>query len=59
MVAVHGHIQREGEVVHLVAQHLTDLSGELGRLSEQDESFPVPYGRGDQVRHGGNSPEFS
>ncbi len=57
MVAVHGRIQREGEVVHLVAQHLTDLSGELARLSEQDEIFPAPYGRGDQARHGGNSPD--
>ena len=27
MMAVHGRIQREGEVVHLVAQRLHDLSG--------------------------------
>jgi hypothetical protein len=29
MIAVRGRIQREGEVVHLVAHQLTDLSAEL------------------------------
>lgn len=29
MMAINGRIQREGEVVHLVAQQFFDLSGEL------------------------------
>jgi error-prone DNA polymerase len=32
MMAVYGRIQREGEVVHLVAHRLTDLSGELASI---------------------------
>jgi len=53
MLGVFGRIQREGEVVHLVAQRLTDLSGDLASVGNRDEAFPLPYGRGDQVRHGG------
>lgn len=55
MMAVHGSIQREGEVVHLVAHHLADLSPELASVGERDIAFPLPHGRGDQVRHGGGS----
>jgi error-prone DNA polymerase len=33
MMAIHGRIQREGEVVHLVAQQLFDLSGDLVGLA--------------------------
>ncbi|UTV41794.1 error-prone DNA polymerase (plasmid) [Ensifer adhaerens] len=53
MMGIHGKIQREGEVVHLVAQRLFDFSGDLASLGERDGAFPVPHGRGDQVRHGG------
>jgi error-prone DNA polymerase len=52
MIAVQGRIQREGEVVHLVAQHLTDLSAELAGVGDRDESFPLPHGRGDEFHHG-------
>ena len=54
MMAVRGKIQREGAVVHLVAHHLTDLSEELASVGERDGSFPLPHGRGDQVRDGGS-----
>ncbi len=53
MIAVRGRIQREGDVVHLVAQRITDLSAELASVGSRDEAFPVPHGRGDQVRNGG------
>lgn len=53
MMGIHGKIQREGEVVHLVAQRLFDFSGDLSSLGERDGDFPLPHGRGDQVRHGG------
>jgi error-prone DNA polymerase len=53
MMAINGKIQREGEVVHLVAQRLFDLSSNLAGISARDGEFPLPHGRGDQVKHGG------
>lgn len=53
MMGIHGKIQREGDVVHLVAQRLFDFSGDLASLGERDGAFPLPHGRGDQVRGGG------
>jgi error-prone DNA polymerase len=52
MFAVRGRIQREGEVVHLVAHQLTDLSAELASVGSRDATFPLPHGRGDEFRHG-------
>ena len=52
MMAVHGRIQREGDVVHLVAQHLTDLSPALASVGDRDVVFPLPRGRGDEFHHG-------
>ncbi|CDX51869.1 Error-prone DNA polymerase 2 [Mesorhizobium plurifarium] len=57
MIAVKGRIQREGEVVHLVARKISDLSNELASVGEREGSFPVPHGRGDQVRNGGSGPD--
>ncbi|MDQ4136551.1 MAG: OB-fold nucleic acid binding domain-containing protein, partial [Pseudomonadota bacterium] len=67
LVAARGRVQREGEVIHLVAEHLTDLTGLLrslgereeafpqgrGRAAESDEAFPLPHGRDDEAKHGG------
>jgi error-prone DNA polymerase len=52
MIAVQGRIQREGEVVHLVAHHLIDLSADLAGVGDRDNSFPLPHGRGDEFHHG-------
>ncbi|CAH1648162.1 error-prone DNA polymerase [Chelatococcus asaccharovorans] len=52
MLAVRGRIQREGEVVHLVANAVTDLSAELASVGHRD-AFPLPHGRGDEAHHGG------
>ncbi|MGJ7038767.1 error-prone DNA polymerase [Shinella sp. BE166] len=52
MLGVKGYIQREGEVVHVVAQHLTDLSGMLASVGHRDGPFPLPHGRGDEFHHG-------
>ncbi|WP_089173082.1 error-prone DNA polymerase [Bosea sp. AS-1] len=57
MVAVRGRIQREGEVVHLVAQRLTDLSADLAGVGKQDQPFPLPHGRGDEFHHGSPTPD--
>ncbi|WP_411961796.1 OB-fold nucleic acid binding domain-containing protein [Mesorhizobium sp. ES1-6] len=53
MLAVRGKIQREGDVVHLVAHSLTDLSGELASVGNREAPFPLPHGRGDEAHHGG------
>jgi error-prone DNA polymerase len=53
MLAVRGRIQREGDVVHLVAHSLTDLSGELASVGNREAPFPRPHGRGDEAHHGG------
>jgi error-prone DNA polymerase len=57
MVAINGKIQREGDVVHLVAQRLFDLSEDLGQLGERGEAFPLPHGRGDEFAHGNGAPD--
>ena len=57
MIAVRGRIQREGEVVHLVAHRLVDLSAELATVGSRDAAFPLPHGRGDQVTHAGGGPD--
>ncbi len=53
LMAIHGKIQREGEVVHLVAQQLFDLTSDLSGLADRDTSFRLPTGRGDEFAHGG------
>jgi error-prone DNA polymerase len=52
MMAINGRIQREGDVVHLVAQQLFDLSGDLSGLADRDTDFRPPTGRGDEFAHG-------
>ena len=39
LMAVHGVIEREGEVVHLVARRLVDESALLGRLVTRSRDF--------------------
>jgi error-prone DNA polymerase len=57
LLSVRGRIRREGEVVHLVARHLSDLSGELASVGERDDAFPLPHGRGDELHHGSPTPD--
>jgi error-prone DNA polymerase len=53
MIACRGKLQKEGEVIHVIAEHLTDLSGLLRSVGERnDQPFPLPHGRGDEARHG-------
>ncbi|MHA6685377.1 error-prone DNA polymerase [Mesorhizobium sp. A556] len=52
MIGVYGRIQREGDVVHLVAHKLTDLSADLASVGDRDAAFPLPHGRGDEFHHG-------
>ena len=57
MIAVNGKVQREGDVVHLVAHRLTDLSGELASVGGRDGAFPLTHGRGDEFHHGAPAPD--
>ncbi len=50
MIACRGKLQREGEVIHIIAEHLTDLSALLRSVSNRDDDFPLPHGRGDDAR---------
>ncbi|MQB19395.1 DNA polymerase III subunit alpha [Agrobacterium tumefaciens] len=52
MVGIYGKLQREGEVVHVVAHRITDLSDVLRSVGERDKPFPLPHGRGDEFHHG-------
>lgn len=54
MMAAHGRVQREGDVVHLVTQRITDVSADLASVGRRDETFPLPHGRGDQLRSRGS-----
>ena len=55
MMAINGRIQREGEVVHLIAQQLFDLSGDRSGLADRHEAFKLPTGRGGEFAHGSPS----
>ncbi|TWA90413.1 hypothetical protein FBZ96_11583 [Bradyrhizobium stylosanthis] len=57
MMAVRGRIQREGDVVHLVAQRITDLSADFASVGSRDAAFPLPHGSCDQVRNGSSGPD--
>jgi error-prone DNA polymerase len=57
MLGIKGRVQREGEVVHLVAHHLTDLTPLLASVGHRDGSFPLPHGRGDELHHGSPRPD--
>jgi error-prone DNA polymerase len=51
MIACRGKVQKEGEVIHVVADHLTDLSALLASVGQRDDGFPLARGRGDAVTH--------
>ncbi len=51
MIACHGRVQREGEVIHVVTERLEDLTGLLRSVGDRDGAFPLPHGRGDEVAH--------
>jgi DNA polymerase III alpha subunit len=46
MIGCRGKVQREGQVIHVIAEHLTDLSGLLGTVGDREEALPLPHGRG-------------
>lgn len=53
MMGVTGKVQREGEVMHVIVEHLVDLTHLLRTVGDRDEAFPHATGRGDEAKHGG------
>ena len=51
MLACHGRVQREGDVIHVVTERLDDLSELLKSLGGRQAPFPLRHGRGDEVTH--------
>ncbi len=51
MIACHGRVQREGDVIHVVTDRLEDLSDMLRSVGEREEPFPIRHGRGDGATH--------
>jgi error-prone DNA polymerase len=44
-------------VIHLIVEHVVDLTAELKTVSGLDTPFPLIPGRGDEVKHGGHGPD--
>ena len=59
MLGVEGRIQREGDVVHLIATQLFDLSADLASVGNVEGAFPITAARGDEVLHGGGPDQRS
>ena len=49
MIACRGRVQRDGEVMHVVVEHLIDLSRELRSVGARE--LPITRGRGDGATH--------
>jgi error-prone DNA polymerase len=54
MFSCRGRLQREGEVIHIVAERLDDLSELLRSVGQREAAFPLKTGRGDEAKHGGS-----
>nr|WP_314088668.1 error-prone DNA polymerase [uncultured Shinella sp.] len=50
MIGVKGYIQREGEVVHLVVQHLTDLSADFATIGRRGATAGNDAGQVEAIR---------
>jgi error-prone DNA polymerase len=57
MMACRGRVQQENGVVHLIAEHLTDLTALLDSVGQRGEAFRVPHGRSDEARPSGGPGE--
>jgi error-prone DNA polymerase len=49
LLVVHGRVQSDGRVIHVVADRLENATARLDRLSA--EEVPETYARGDEVKH--------
>lgn len=54
MIVVHGQLQKEGQVIHIVGERIEDLTPLLARVGEM--RFPHRYGPPDAAKTGGHDP---
>jgi error-prone DNA polymerase len=52
LIEVSGQIQKEGQVIHLIARSLNDLSPLLQTISQRDVAMTLPHQPGDEFRNG-------
>jgi error-prone DNA polymerase len=52
MIACHGKLQREGSVIHVIADRLVDCSDLLHSVGARDAALLLQTGRGDEAKHG-------
>ena len=55
LVAARGRVQREGDIIHVVARSLADHGALLAGLGERGGDMAWPFGRGDEARAGGSN----
>jgi error-prone DNA polymerase len=53
LMLITGFIQKEGEVVHLIARSIVDLSYMLSLIGEREETVRLPHQPEDEFRNGG------
>ncbi len=59
LLGVTGRVQREGQVIHVVVEHLEDLTGRLAQLTEgglDETGFAGAIANADEVRRPGRDP---
>ncbi|MBS0361691.1 MAG: error-prone DNA polymerase, partial [Proteobacteria bacterium] len=57
MLMVDGRVQREGDVVHLIAYKLENLGPMLSSLGQRQAPFPLRHSPADEGHHGPNGPD--
>ena len=53
MMARNGRVQREGDVIHILAENLEDISGLLGTIGDREEGLSAPHEPGDGATYPG------
>jgi error-prone DNA polymerase len=60
MLGYRGKVQHASDVIHLIVEHLVDLTPDLktvSDLSDLDAPFSLLPGPGDEAKHGGHGPD--
>jgi error-prone DNA polymerase len=57
MLGCRGKVQREGEVIHVIAEYVRDMTTDLETISGLDQAFPLMSARADEAKTGGHGPD--
>jgi len=57
MIGCTGRVQKDGDVIHVIAERLYDLTAMLKTIGAGDDALAVPHSRGDEIRGGGSGPD--